>query len=255
MITPYELWTKKKLNLNYLELWGCRAVVRLPDPKRKTLGKRGIECIFVGYDEHSKAFRFYVTEINESVSINLKLNQRMLYLMRRDSLQSLNQVLGFQLELKALMDVALWKETINDEMDSIMGNNTWVLDDLPLGYKPLGCKWIFKIKLKVDGTIEKFKASKFDETDKGVIIFLYVDDMLIFGTDQVQVNPTKEFLSSRFSIKDMGEADVFLSVRIKHEMLEGYNNASWINNTKDNSSTSGWVFLLGEGAISWASKK
>ncbi|GJY81459.1 zinc finger, CCHC-type containing protein [Tanacetum coccineum] len=38
-------------------------------------------------------------------------------------------------------------------MDSIMANNTWVLADLPLG-----CKWIFKIKLKVDGTIEKFKV-------------------------------------------------------------------------------------------------
>ncbi|GKE83615.1 zinc finger, CCHC-type containing protein, partial [Tanacetum coccineum] len=25
-------------------------------------------------------------------------------------------------------------------------------------FKPLGCKWIFKRKLKVDGTIEKFKA-------------------------------------------------------------------------------------------------
>ncbi|GJW29617.1 zinc finger, CCHC-type containing protein [Tanacetum coccineum] len=32
-------------------------VVRLPDPKLKTLGKRGIECIFVGYAKHSKAFR------------------------------------------------------------------------------------------------------------------------------------------------------------------------------------------------------
>ncbi|GKB65194.1 hypothetical protein Tco_0921380 [Tanacetum coccineum] len=50
------------------------------------------------------------------------------------------------------------KEAINDEMDSIMGNNTWVLADLPPGCKPFGCKWIFKRKLKVDGTIEKFKA-------------------------------------------------------------------------------------------------
>ncbi|GKD36880.1 zinc finger, CCHC-type containing protein [Tanacetum coccineum] len=55
-------------------------------------------------------------------------------------------------------DVAFWKEAINDEMDSIMGNNTWVLVDLPPGLKPLGCKWIFKRKLKVDGTIGKLKA-------------------------------------------------------------------------------------------------
>nr|GFA91950.1 zinc finger, CCHC-type [Tanacetum cinerariifolium] len=38
-------------------------------------------------------------------------------------------------------------------------------------------------------------------------------------------------------------------------VLEGYTDASWISNTEDNSSTSGWVFLLGGGKISWASKK
>ncbi|GKA40613.1 hypothetical protein Tco_0733206, partial [Tanacetum coccineum] len=47
-------------------------------------------------------------------------------------------------------DVAFWKEAINDEIDSILGNNTWVLADLPPGCKPLGCKWIFKRKLKMD---------------------------------------------------------------------------------------------------------
>ncbi|GKD25341.1 zinc finger, CCHC-type containing protein [Tanacetum coccineum] len=62
---------------------------------------------------------------------------------------------------------------------------------------------------------DKYVYSKFDESGKGVIICLYVDDMLIFGTDQVQVDLTKEFLSSKFSMKDMGEADVIL-IRIKH---------------------------------------
>nr|GEU58843.1 zinc finger, CCHC-type [Tanacetum cinerariifolium] len=39
-IIPYELWTKMKPNLNYLRVWGCKAVVRLPDPKLKTLVPR-----------------------------------------------------------------------------------------------------------------------------------------------------------------------------------------------------------------------
>ncbi|GKA94596.1 zinc finger, CCHC-type containing protein [Tanacetum coccineum] len=52
------------------------AIVRLFDPKLKTLGERGIECIFVGYVEHSKDFRFYVIEPNESVSINLIIKLR-----------------------------------------------------------------------------------------------------------------------------------------------------------------------------------
>ncbi|GJS90882.1 zinc finger, CCHC-type containing protein [Tanacetum coccineum] len=38
-------------------------------------------------------------------------------------------------------------------------------------------------------------------------------------------------------------------------VLEGYSDASWINHVEDSSSTSGWVFLLRGGAISWASKK
>ena len=38
-------------------------------------------------------------------------------------------------------------------------------------------------------------------------------------------------------------------------ILEAYSDASWINHVEDSSSTSGWVFLLGGGAISWASKK
>ncbi|GJX11291.1 zinc finger, CCHC-type containing protein [Tanacetum coccineum] len=51
-------------------------VVRLPDPKLKTLGKIGIKCIFVGYVEHYKAFRFYVIEPNDSVSINSIIESR-----------------------------------------------------------------------------------------------------------------------------------------------------------------------------------
>ncbi|GKC10597.1 hypothetical protein Tco_1007379 [Tanacetum coccineum] len=38
-------------------------------------------------------------------------------------------------------------------------------------------------------------------------------------------------------------------------VLEAYSNASWINLVEDSSFTSGWVFLLRGGTISWASKK
>ncbi|GJU52704.1 zinc finger, CCHC-type containing protein [Tanacetum coccineum] len=63
---------------------------------------------------------------------------------------------------------------------------------------------------------DKCVYSKFDRSGKGVIICLYVDDMLI-GTDQNQVDETKKFLSSKFSMKDMGEADVILGIKIKRE--------------------------------------
>ncbi|GJY90521.1 zinc finger, CCHC-type containing protein [Tanacetum coccineum] len=245
------------------------AVVRLSDPKRKTLSEKDIDYIFVGYAEHFKAYWFY-TKINNKIP---------------DESQRRNHSDDAQ--------VNSWnsKEAIDDEIGSIMENNTWVLSDLPPGCKPLGCKWIFKRKMKVDGTIDKFKArliiqgfrqkegidyfdtyapvaritsirfehkvcklvkslyglkqapkqwhqkfdevvlssgfllnqsdkcvySKFDSSGKGVIICLYVDDMLIFGTDQTEVDKTKKFLSSKFSMKDMGEADVILGIKIKRE--------------------------------------
>ena len=56
------------------------------------------------------------------------------------------------------MDSDFWREAINDEMDSLISNNTWKLVDLPPGCKIIGCKWVLRRKLKPDGTIEKFKA-------------------------------------------------------------------------------------------------
>jgi hypothetical protein len=39
-----------------------------------------------------------------------------------------------------------------------MSNETWEVVDRPYGYKSVGCKWVFKKKLRPDGTIEKYKA-------------------------------------------------------------------------------------------------
>ena len=61
---------------------------------------------------------------------------------------------------------------------------------------------------------DKCVYNKFDDSGQGVIICLYVDDMLIFGTSQAQVDSTKGFLSSQFSMKDLGIADVILGIRI-----------------------------------------
>ena len=55
--------------------------------------------------------------------------------------------------------------------------------------------------------------SKFQE-NSGVIICLYIDDMLIFGTDIERVKETKYFLASQFEMKDLREVDVILGIKI-----------------------------------------
>ena len=55
------------------------------------------------------------------------------------------------------LEAPYWKETINDEVEFIFQNHTWELVDLPQCSKPLGYKWIFKKKMKADGSIDKYK--------------------------------------------------------------------------------------------------
>ena len=234
-------------------------------------------------------------------------------------------------------EAPLWKEAINSEVESILHNRTGEMVDLPSGCKPLGYKWIFKKKMKADGSIDKYNArlvikgyrqkesldyfdtyspvtriksirkliaivvlynleihqmdvktaflngdldeeiymeqpegfivpgqekkvcrlvkslyglkqapkqwhEKFDRavisdgfkinecdkciymknTDKGyVIICLYVDDMLIIGSNIEIIKTTKKMLNSKFDMKDMGVADVILGIKI-FKTSEGY---------------------------------
>ena len=46
---------------------------------------------------------------------------------------------------------------MNEEYNSIMRNKTWDLVELPKDKVPIGSKWLFKSKLKEDGSIDKFK--------------------------------------------------------------------------------------------------
>ncbi|KAL4014133.1 hypothetical protein IC575_026325 [Cucumis melo] len=61
-------------------------------------------------------------------------------------------------EVMSSLETPYWKEDVNSEIESIMHNHTWELVDLPLVSKPLGCKWIFKRKMKTDESIDKYKA-------------------------------------------------------------------------------------------------
>ncbi|KAJ9535862.1 hypothetical protein OSB04_un000976 [Centaurea solstitialis] len=56
--------------------------------------------------------------------------------------------------------------------------------------------------------------SKFND-DYGVIVCLYVDDMLIIGTNMKGVNETKTYLSSCFRMKDLNEVDTILGIKIQ----------------------------------------
>lgn len=51
-----------------------------------------------------------------------------------------------------------WRAAMTEEYESIIKNKTWDLFKLPKGKQPVGCKWLYKPKFKVDGRIDKYKA-------------------------------------------------------------------------------------------------
>ena len=44
------------------------------------------------------------------------------------------------------------------EIKALEANNTWTITSLPPGKKPIGCKWVYWVKYKSDGSIERYKA-------------------------------------------------------------------------------------------------
>uniref|UniRef100_A0A2N9I8R7 Integrase catalytic domain-containing protein n=1 Tax=Fagus sylvatica TaxID=28930 RepID=A0A2N9I8R7_FAGSY len=51
-----------------------------------------------------------------------------------------------------------WAQAIKEELEALQKNKTWALVVLPEGKKTVGCKWIFSIKYKADGSIDRYKA-------------------------------------------------------------------------------------------------
>lgn len=51
-----------------------------------------------------------------------------------------------------------WKKAVEQEVQALENNTIWILTRLPYGKNPVGCKWIFTVKYKFDGSIDRFKA-------------------------------------------------------------------------------------------------
>lgn len=51
-----------------------------------------------------------------------------------------------------------FRKKLNGELQSIIDDETWNLVDIPKGTKTIGCKWIFRKKLRSDGIVDKLKV-------------------------------------------------------------------------------------------------
>ena len=51
-----------------------------------------------------------------------------------------------------------WKQAMDEEMRALLQNNTWEIVDLPKGKKLVGCRRVYTLKYKSDGSQDRYKA-------------------------------------------------------------------------------------------------
>lgn len=51
-----------------------------------------------------------------------------------------------------------WKPVMQNEITALNDNEIWKLTDLPVGEKVAGCMWVYMIKFKANGSVERLKA-------------------------------------------------------------------------------------------------
>jgi histone deacetylase 1/2 len=51
-----------------------------------------------------------------------------------------------------------WVIAMGSEYAALMKNKTWHLVPYPKGKNIINCKWVYKVKKKADGTVDKYKA-------------------------------------------------------------------------------------------------
>ncbi|XP_042488471.1 uncharacterized mitochondrial protein AtMg00810-like [Macadamia integrifolia] len=144
--------------------------------------------------------------------------------------------------IKAALQHPGWRCAMVEEMCALAQNHTWCLVPRTPDMIVVGCKWVFKSKLRSDGSLERLKArlvikashnkkvltflrllarsvsdsSLFIYCHHGSLIFLLlrIDDIVLMSNDPLLLDRFIIALGLHFVMKDLGPLHYFLGVEV-----------------------------------------
>lgn len=101
---------------------------------------------------------FPVPSATFSTSIHSNSSHKHHNFVSKDHNDTATQLLFEPLTYEDAAVIPAWQTAMQQEFDALIANDTWDLVSLPQGKKPIGCKWVYRIKRRADGSIERCKA-------------------------------------------------------------------------------------------------
>eukprot|EP00253_Pinus_taeda_P026672 PITA_26672 len=191
---PEEVWLGKSCDYSHLRIFGCDAYALIPKNQCSKLDPKEKCYVFVGYDYavpnqqiqlEAKPFSESQKEgetsegkgeedanetvevpepVQQPVTLRRSTRERKTSKKYEDYASSIALITkdgepSYYQEVVNDANNKKWKWVMDKEMDSLAKKKTWDIVELPEGRSVVVCKWIFKLKRNIDGSIERYKAT------------------------------------------------------------------------------------------------
>ncbi|GJS85516.1 putative RNA-directed DNA polymerase [Tanacetum coccineum] len=183
--SPFELIYNTKPNLSNLRVFGCLCFATVLNNHDK-LGSRSEKCVMMGYSSVKKGYssdssHSHVSGDNDDIidipDSGVETDNNGHNHATHDEQYGLEKFVGYanlddenlcfvtelnkSHEPKTFLEASRyphWADAMNKEMEALLRNDTWELVELPKNRKAISSKWLWKIKYKSNGEIERYKA-------------------------------------------------------------------------------------------------
>ena len=117
---------------------------------RSSRASRGVAPLRYGHPDLRDFAPESLSQLHEYDTVGLAM-------VSNDIVQGVREPLTYQEAIQSA-ESAHWKRAMDEEIAALRSNNTWKTMPLPADAHAIGCKWIYKVKLNSDGSIERYKA-------------------------------------------------------------------------------------------------